>query len=408
MAEVGLSTRFRSIALTVLAAGGIFLPVAALTVGSLGLLPTTSTAETTDPAIENYRAASDAYGASGILPQTTELSPSLQATIVATRDTGPNLAVGIPNGALTIPPAAMAAYQRAEHALALQQPECKVGWTLLAGLGRVISDHGGGSLDPAGNSTRPILGPRLDGSPGLANIRDTDDGRIDGDTQRDRASGPLQIIPEVWRRVAADSDGDGLGSPHNVFDAALAAGRYLCEGDADLAEVFEQARAVFRYQRSDVFVRAVMTWTLTYEPRIVPGEPLPVTLPPVEEIRPLPDTLPPPGSFPQGEPQAPASAIRPPGPPPPPSMTRPRPDSPSVQPPPGTITPRAGATTPPSDHPPPGTTMPSPRPTTPRAGATTPPSDSPSDHPPPDMPSDQGYKTPREVHDEFLNRQQTA
>ncbi|MFN2494607.1 MAG: hypothetical protein ABR608_01690, partial [Pseudonocardiaceae bacterium] len=74
VAQVGPSTWFRAIALTVLAAGGVFLPVAALAAGSLGLLPR---AATTDPADGYGQSLAAAYGASGILPQASELSPAL-------------------------------------------------------------------------------------------------------------------------------------------------------------------------------------------------------------------------------------------------------------------------------------------------------------------------------------------
>lgn len=378
MAGVGPSTRFRSIALTVLAAGGVFLPVAALAVGSLGLFPTQSTAQTVDPAMSSGQAAEAAYGASGILPQNTELDAALLRTIVQAREPGADRAVTVPPGGLTIPAAALAAYRRAESALALQQPTCKLSWTLLAGLGRVLSDHGSGSLDPSGNSIRPILGPRLDGSPGLANIRDTDAGQLDTDTEWDRAVGPMQIIPTVWRRVGGDSDGDGYGSPHNIFDSALAAGRYLCEGDVNLADVTEQAEAVFRYQRSDLFVRAVMAWSQAYSPQLVstpapgPVAPGPV-LPPVEKI-PAPAKIPPPpGVLPRGEPQAPVSVLPPPsrstGAPPAPPGPPPGPMPPAI--PPGP-TPPPPPPTPPPPPPPPSTTTPPPTTTTP----STPPSPS--------------------------------
>jgi hypothetical protein len=339
----------------VLAAGGVFLPVAALTVGSLGLLPTQSAARAVDPAMSDQTATA-AYGASGILPQSPELSAALLADIVQAREPGADPVVAVPPGGLTIPPAALTAYQRAESALALQQPHCKVSWTLLAGLGRVISDHGSGSLDPSGNSTRPILGPQLNGSPGLANIRDTDGGRLDNDTEWDRAAGPMQIIPTVWRRVGGDSDGDGYGSPHNIFDSALAAGRYLCEGDVDLTDVTEQAKAVFRYQRSDLFVRAVMAWAQAYGPRLLPTLPSGPVLPPVEKIPPPAKTPPPPGALPRGVPQAPASVLPPPSPPPPPPRNTGSPPGPPAPPPgptppttpPGTTTPTTTVPTRPS------------------------------------------------------------
>ncbi|HEY2723629.1 MAG TPA: lytic murein transglycosylase, partial [Pseudonocardiaceae bacterium] len=260
MPEAGPSTRFRGTALTVLAAGGVFLTAVVITAGSLGLLPKSSSVESVVPPPVSDPTTTDSYGASGILPETTSLSASLLASITAPR-AGADAAAGIPEGALQIPPPALAAYKRAEAVLVAREPGCGVSWTLLAGLGRVVSDHADSSLDARGNTTRPILGPELNGSAGLAEIPDTDHGKLDGDKVWDRAVGPMQIIPSVWQRVGADSDGDGTANPHNIFDAALGAGRYLCEGGVNLRQGPEQARAVFRYQRSEVFVRAVIGWT---------------------------------------------------------------------------------------------------------------------------------------------------
>lgn len=353
MPDTGPSTRFRGTALTVLAAGGVFLTAVVITAGSLGLIPASSDAGTASPVPAQDPAMTDSYGASGILPETTSLSATLLASITTPR-AGAAAAAGIPEGALQIPPPALAAYRRAEAVLAAREPDCRVSWTLLAGLGRVVSNHGDGSLDPKGNTTRPILGPRLNGSAGLAEIPDTDQGRLDGDKTWDRASGPFQIIPSVWKRIGADSDGDGTANPHNVFDAALGAGRYLCEGGVDLREGPEQARAVFRYQRSEVFVRAVIGWTQAYAVRLAepPGPPPP--LPPVEAAK-LTAELPA-GEMPAGEPTAPASAVPPPGPPPGPPPpptgrppTTPPPNQTTTTTPPPTETTTTDPTTPPSE-----------------------------------------------------------
>lgn len=392
MTQVGRPTRLRSITLTALAAGGVFLPVAALAVGSLGWLPGSSAAEAIDQATSDNRAATAAYGASGILPQAGDLDPVLLERLTSP-DPVADLAVSIPPGVLHIPPAALAAYHRAAEALALQQPDCRLDWTLLAGLGRVISDHGSGSLDDTGNSTKPILGPRLDGSPGLASIPDTDGGRIDSDSEWDHASGPMQIVPGAWRRVGGDSDGDGFGSPHNVFDAALGAGRYVCEDGVDLAEVTAQARAVFRYQRSDVFVRAVMAWTLAYGPRVAPPEAPAVALPSVRQIAPPSAPPPPTGSLPQGTPQAPASALSPTHPPlspsgpprpssePPATSGKPLPDSSSSPEP-----PESAPTEPPGSTPP-GSTPPGSAPPGSAPPGSTPPGSAPPGSAPPPGPS---------------------
>ncbi|NMI01073.1 hypothetical protein HF526_27765, partial [Pseudonocardia sp. K10HN5] len=164
-----------------------------------------------------------------------------------------------------IPGAALAAYRSAEQRLAGSTPPCRVSWTLLAGVGRVESGHAsGGRVDASGNTRGPILGPRLDGAPGVAAIADTDGGALDGDTVWDRAVGPMQFIPSTWRAYAVDGNGDGVASPHNIFDASLTAGRYLCAGGADLSTPAGQRAALLRYNRSDAYASLVLRWAQAY------------------------------------------------------------------------------------------------------------------------------------------------
>ena len=195
--------------------------------------------------------APELLGASGVLPQDDAVSP-----LVATSSAG---AAVVTAGPRSIPPVVRDAYVRAERALAEQQPQCGISWQLLAGLGRVVSDHArGGGLDERGTMLSPVLGPRLNGTRGVARVEDTDGGRLDRDRTWDRAVGPMQFLPSVWQRVG------GGGDPHNVSDAALAAGRFLCEQGADLRTPGGQVSALFRYQRSEAFVRAAMLWARAY------------------------------------------------------------------------------------------------------------------------------------------------
>lgn len=155
---------------------------------------------------------------------------------------------------------------------------CSVDWALLAGIGRIESNHGrlgGGSVSSSGQVSPEILGPLLDGgatdspdpdarveavvrwwwsairarigsplvrglrdlnaavdggSPGngFAVIVDSDDGRLDGNDEWDRAVGPMQFLPETWSRWATDGNDDGVADPHNLYDATASAARFLC------------------------------------------------------------------------------------------------------------------------------------------------------------------------------------
>ena len=130
-----------------------------------------------------------------------------------------------PLAASGIPAQALAAYQAAAQRLAELDPECGLSWPLLAAIGRVESNHarlGGARLTADGVAVPPIRGPQLDGSGAFALIPDSDDGRFDGDTDYDRAVGPMQFLPGTWRGMGMTTD------PQDIDEATVAAGRYLC------------------------------------------------------------------------------------------------------------------------------------------------------------------------------------
>jgi membrane-bound lytic murein transglycosylase B len=171
-------------------------------------------------------------------------------------------------GASGIPQVALDAYVRAEDVSADRDPECGIRWSLLAAIGRVESDHGrfgGAQLRADGYGTKPIRGLPLDGRPGLALVRDTDKGSLDGDAVYDRAVGPMQIIPSTWRNVGVDGNDDDRRDPNNIFDAAWGAGVYLCAGNADLTDPMQEAAAVRRYNHTDEYVRVVISLAAAYE-----------------------------------------------------------------------------------------------------------------------------------------------
>ena len=92
-----------------------------------------------------------------------------------------------------IPSRAVQAYQAAAAAA-----DCGIPWTLVAAIGRVESNHGqfaGATLLSDGRSDPPIVGIPLDGRPGVAENKDTDGGKWDGDKTYDRAVGPM---PSGW------------------------------------------------------------------------------------------------------------------------------------------------------------------------------------------------------------------
>ncbi|WP_328592552.1 lytic transglycosylase domain-containing protein [Saccharopolyspora elongata] len=223
-----------------------------------------------DPATGPARAAPELppdVGTNGRLPVDDRLSPKFLDEVRTEQDLAAHAepADRVPAGPLGIPAPVLAAYQRAERTLARTDPGCGLHWSVLAGIGRIESNHArSGRLDVNGRTLSPILGPQLAGGPGVAAIRDTDGGRLDGDRAWDRAVGPMQFIPSTWRSHAADGNGDGTRDPHNVFDASLASGQYLCSGGGNLRDRTQLAAAVFRYNHSESYVRSVLSWADAY------------------------------------------------------------------------------------------------------------------------------------------------
>jgi hypothetical protein len=167
-----------------------------------------------------------------------------------------------------IPVVALQAYKRAATALAASDAACHLPWQLLAAIGRVESDDGrfgGAMLLANGNTTRPIYGIPLDGRDGVALVRDTDHGKLDGDPNFDRAVGPMQFIPSTWALYGADGNGDGKKDPNNIFDAALAAADYLCAGGGDMTNPAQEAAAVRSYNDADEYVHVVLALAASYE-----------------------------------------------------------------------------------------------------------------------------------------------
>jgi membrane-bound lytic murein transglycosylase B len=205
-----------------------------------------------------------------------------------------------------IPQVALNAYRVAAARMANVQPGCGIGWWLLAGIGRVESDHGrfaGAVLHADGVSTPRIIGIPLDGSRSEA-ILDTDGGSLDGDPVYDRAVGPMQFIPSTWAIYGTDATGDGKADVFNINDAALGAARYLCAAGGDLRSRAGQVRAVLSYNHSDQYLAEVLALADAYRRGIpVTGIPVGITSGPLPTIT---DTgyIPPanPGAPPAGQP----------------------------------------------------------------------------------------------------------
>lgn len=202
--------------------------------------------------------------------------------------------------ALGIPVPALEAYAYAARVAEVENPQCHVAWTTLAGIGMVESHHGtyrGAQIAPNGDVSPPIRGVHLDGTNG--NLKIMDDGlSMSGGSDKEqstttdraptptasgqpslsaeshqgtaeyaRAMGPMQFIPQTWRLYGVDANNDMVISPDNFDDAALSAAGYLCFRGKDLATPEGWTQALRAYNHSYHYARMVRDWATAYAQR---------------------------------------------------------------------------------------------------------------------------------------------
>ncbi|MFI8345951.1 lytic murein transglycosylase [Streptomyces sp. NPDC085596] len=180
----------------------------------------------------------------------------------------PSAVIGTPvsrgEGEAGIPATVLDAYKKAEAELRASKPGCNLPWQLLAAIGKVESGQArGGRVTADGTTISPIIGPQLDGN-GFALIKDTDHGAYDGNSSYDQAIGPMQFIPSTWAWAGRDGNGDHKADPNNVYDAALAAGHYLCRNGWDLSQDRDLHRAILSYNNSSDYLDLVLNWVEYY------------------------------------------------------------------------------------------------------------------------------------------------
>ncbi|MEM7337675.1 MAG: lytic transglycosylase domain-containing protein [Actinomycetota bacterium] len=138
-------------------------------------------------------------------------------------------------------------------------------WTVVAGIGKVESNHGrfgGASLAPNGDVQPRILGPVLNGSlPGTRPIPLPGGSPWHGNPGFDRALGPMQFLTDTFRAFGVDGNGDGVRNPHNAIDAIHSAVNYLCGPNGEVTSLRD---AIFRYNRSEVYVNEVLDYASRY------------------------------------------------------------------------------------------------------------------------------------------------
>jgi hypothetical protein len=139
-----------------------------------------------------------------------------------------------PPSAADIPSAYLAAYEAAAASFGLGAD----GWSYLAGIGEVESDHGQSS------------------APGVTS----------GQNTYGCCAGPMQINNDfgggtgTWGEYKTDGDGDGRLDIYDIDDAAATAARYLRASGAPA----DWRRAIFAYKHDEGYVATVLQWAARY------------------------------------------------------------------------------------------------------------------------------------------------
>ena len=171
--------------------------------------------------------------------------------------------------ALGIPVNALEAYAYAARVAEVENPDCHLEWTTLAGIGEVESHHGtyrGAKIAENGDVRPPIRGVRLDGTNGNLEIFDSEgvSHEEEEESVHARAMGPMQFIPDTWKLYGVDANNDNVISPDNFDDAALSAAGYLCWRGKDLSTPRGWMEALRAYNHSDQYARTVRDWATAY------------------------------------------------------------------------------------------------------------------------------------------------
>ena len=128
-----------------------------------------------------------------------------------------------------IPPAYLALY------MAAAQTCPGLPWAVLAGIGKVESDHGKSNA----------LG-------------------IHSGSNRAGAEGPMQFEPTTFAQYAVNADPGVPLSPYNTADAIYTAGVMLCANGAVSGTESGIRQAIFAYDHSQAYVISVLAWAARY------------------------------------------------------------------------------------------------------------------------------------------------
>lgn len=162
-------------------------------------------------------------------------------------------------GSRDISPVAVDAYSTVADIFSEAYPDCRLSAAILAGVGRVTSNHGTSQLasisylgDVDIRIRGPVLGP------------DSDNGTLDGDPRADRAIGPMLVSPAHWTFLGFDANESGDASPDNLYDSAGVIAALLCARERDVLTVDGLSEALTDVNPDPVWGERVWASALMY------------------------------------------------------------------------------------------------------------------------------------------------
>jgi peptidoglycan DL-endopeptidase CwlO len=172
----------------------------------------------------------------GIFGQEAQVMAAAECSAPATSQPAPST-----TGRATIPASYLQFYQQAGRVYG-------VPWPVLAGIGKVESDHGRSNLPGvhSGQNGFGAAGPMQIGIGGAA-----------GNTW---GGAPVHPATEHVAGVATDFNHDGVASVYEPADAIAGAATYLVEHGAQT----NVTQAIFAYNHLASYVQAVLSWARTY------------------------------------------------------------------------------------------------------------------------------------------------
>ena len=108
-------------------------------------------------------------------------------------------------------------------------------WSVLAGIGKVESDHGR-SHAPGVHSGANHAGAR----------------------------GPMQFLPGTFARYATDGDKDGRATPYDPSDAIPTAAKMLCAEGAKPGTLSSIKKSLYAYNHANWYVNQTLNWAVRY------------------------------------------------------------------------------------------------------------------------------------------------